>query len=126
MIKILIMVFLVLPCKVLANDFCADLDKLANAKGISFDNTDNVFKVGGQGRLQFYSAPDKKCLEKGVFVIPGNSLYAYVEYHGYYSVMYLSDDGDQITGWVEKGRLIDMHKGIAPDYNQDAQKKKSN
>ncbi|WP_210452739.1 hypothetical protein [Pantoea ananatis] len=126
MIKILIMVFLVLPCKVLANDFCADLDKLASAKGVILNNSDNVFKVKGVGRLQFYSAPNKKCALKGVFVIPGDRLYGYVEYKSFYSVMYLSRDGDQISGWVEKERLIDMHKGIAPDYNQDAQQKKSN
>lgn len=126
MTRTLIALLVALPFFSSANDICQDLDSTATKKGISFDNTDNVFKVGGEGRLQFYSAPDKKCLEKGVFVIPGNSLYAYVEYHGYYSVMYLSDDGDQVTGWVEKDRLIDMHKGIAPDYNQNAQQKKSN
>lgn len=58
MIKILMIAVLVLPCKVLANDFCADLDKLASAKGVILNNNDNVFKVSGVGRLQFYSAPN--------------------------------------------------------------------
>lgn len=115
MIKILMIAVLVLPCKVLANDFCADLDKLASAKGVILNNNDNVFKVSGVGRLQFYSAPNKKCALKGVFVIPGDRLYAYVEYKSFYSVMYLSRDGDQITGWVEKGRLTETHEGISPD-----------
>ena len=48
-----------------ANDFCAKLDKSGISNGDRFDNTDNLYKVGGKGHLQFYSAPDEKCLLKG-------------------------------------------------------------
>jgi len=50
-------------------------------------------------------------------VVPGNELYAYVEYGKYYSVMYVANDGNQANGWVEKERLIESHTGIAPDYD---------
>ncbi|WP_223565570.1 hypothetical protein [Pantoea sp. OVA07A] len=117
MIKILCALVLSLPLMASANDFCKNLSNEANIKGVSFDNTDNVYKVGGEGRLYFYSAPNEKCLEKEVFVVPGNQLYAYVEYGKYYSVMYVTNDGNQVDGWVKKDRLVETHTGIAPDYD---------
>lgn len=117
MVKFLLLIVFSLPLTVLANNACPMLSDSANAKGVRFDNTDNVYKVGGSGRLQFYSAPDSRCAEKDVFVVPGNELYAYVEYGKYYSVMYVANDGNQANGWVEKERLIESHTGIAPDYD---------
>jgi len=102
-----------------ANDECKKLDIKFTTDGTIFDNTDNIYKVGGEGRLQFYSAPDKECSIKGVFVVPGDKLYAYVEYGGYYSVMFIDRNGEQVTGWVEKTRLIDTHTGVGPSYDTD-------
>ena len=106
MIRFLTVMMIVFPLSVSANDFCEKLDKSGITNGVRFDNTDNLYKVGGEGHLQFYSAPDDKCLLKGTFVIPNDDLYAYVELNGFYRVMYLSNDGDQIMGWVKKKRLI--------------------
>jgi hypothetical protein len=117
MIKSLCILVVAYPLMTSANDFCQQMATNANAKGVRFDNTDNVYRVGGSGRLQFYSAPDGRCVEKDVFVVPGNELYAYVEYGKYYSVMYVANDGNQANGWVEKERLIESHTGIAPDYD---------
>ncbi|MFW0697829.1 hypothetical protein [Pantoea sp. R13S299] len=117
MIKFLCALVLSLPLMANANDFCQNLSSEANNKGVNFDNTDNVYKVGGKGRLYFYSAPDEKCIEKEVFVVPGNELYAYVEYENYYSVMYVTNDGNQVDGWVKKDRLVETHTGIAPNYD---------
>lgn len=117
MIRFLTVMMIVFPLSVSANDLCEKLDKSGITNGVRFDNTDNLYKVGGEGHLQFYSAPDDKCLLKGTFVIPNDDLYAYVELNGFYRVMYLSNDGDQIMGWVKKNRLIETHKGLAPDYN---------
>jgi len=117
MIKLLCALAFSLPLMATANDFCQNLSSEANNKGVNFDNTDNVYKVGGKGRLYFYSAPDEKCIKKEVFVVPGNVLYAYVEYKNYYSVMYVANDGNQVDGWVQKDRLVETHTGIAPDYD---------
>ncbi|KGD80389.1 hypothetical protein ID10_05035 [Pantoea agglomerans] len=117
MVKVLSLIAFSLPLAVFANNACQILSDAANAKGVRFDNTDNVYRVGGSGRLQFYSAPDGRCVEKDVFVVTGNELYAYVEYGKYYSVMYVANDGNQANGWVEKERLIESHTGIAPDYD---------
>ncbi|RVU76097.1 hypothetical protein [Pantoea dispersa] len=117
MIKFLMAMMIALPLAASADDFCAKLDKSGISNGVRFDNTDNLYKVGGKGHLQFYSAPDEKCLLKGIFVVPNDDLYAYVEQNGFYRVMYLTNDGDQIMGWVKKDRLLATHKGLAPDYN---------
>ncbi|QXG53264.1 hypothetical protein [Pantoea eucalypti] len=117
MIKLLCALAFSLPLMATANDFCQNLSSKANNKGVNFDNTDNVYKVGGKGRLYFYSAPDEKCIKREVFVVPGNELYAYVEYKDYYSVMYVTNDGNQVDGWVKKDRLVETHTGIAPDYD---------
>lgn len=122
MVKILSLIVFSLPLTVFANNSCQSLNDTASEKGVRFDNTDNVYRVGGSGRLQFYSAPDGRCVEKDVFVVPGDELYAYVEYGKYYSVMYVANDGNQFNGWVEKFRLVETHAGIAPDY--DANKNK--
>ncbi|MEG3128746.1 hypothetical protein SC171_13540 [Pantoea cypripedii] len=113
----LLIFFLFIPFLVSANDSCQNLDKNAISQGARFNNTQNIYRVGGEGRLQFYSAPDKKCLIDHVFVIPGDSLIAYIEYEDFYRVMYLSRNNEQVSGWVEKNRLSETHKGIAPDYN---------
>ena len=117
MVKILFLIAFSLPLTVFAINSCQSLNDTASAKGVRFDNTDNVYRVGGSGRLQFYSAPDGRCVEKDVFVVPGNELYAYVEYGNYYSVMYVANDGNQVNGWVEKFRLVETHAGVAPDYD---------
>jgi len=62
--------------------------------------------VTGNGRLQFYSAPDNRCSMKGVFVIPKDQVIAYAQTRdGWTSVMYLNPTGDDVTGWVRSARL---------------------
>lgn len=100
-----------------AEDFCAQLDKQASIQGTKMDNTDNIYQVAGKGHLYFYSAPDKKCLIKKTFIIPGDFVYTYIEYNGYYSVMYMAKEDRQVSGWVEKSRLVETGKGVGPDYN---------
>jgi len=112
-------ILLLLACTAQAEDFCTHLDALANKEGISTDSTENVYKVTGKGRLQFYSAPESRCAMRGTFIIPGQQVYTYLEYKNYASVMYMADD-QQVTGWVDKSRLAATHTGVGPDYNRQA------
>lgn len=63
--------------------------------------------VTGAGRLQFYSAPDRRCVMKGVFVIPNDELIAYAQSNdGWSSVMYANPKtGNTVSGWVKSARL---------------------
>ncbi|MDB5745734.1 MAG: hypothetical protein JWP72_582 [Massilia sp.] len=67
------------------------------------------YKVAGTGRLYIHTGPDKKCLDKNVFVVPGDKLVAYAEYGQkgeWSSVMYTSKTGQDYAGWVLTERLM--------------------
>jgi hypothetical protein len=63
--------------------------------------------VVGAGRLQFYSAPNIRCVMDGIFVIPNDKLVAYAETsNGWSSVMYVNPKtGNDVSGWVRSARL---------------------
>jgi hypothetical protein len=63
--------------------------------------------VTGAGRLQFYSAPNLRCVMSGVFVIPKDALVAYARTSdGWSSVMYINPrTGNDVSGWVRSDRL---------------------
>jgi len=62
--------------------------------------------VIGAGRLQFYSAPNIHCQLNGVFVVPKDRLIAYAQTDdGWSSVIYSSNRGDVVSGWVRSSRL---------------------
>ena len=63
--------------------------------------------VTGSGRLQFYSAPNLRCVMSGVFVIPNDKLVAYAQTDdGWSSVMYVNPrTGADVSGWVRSERL---------------------
>lgn len=71
-----------------------------------FISPPSSFKVVGEGRLYFYSSPNKNCRKNDIFVIPGDQLAAYTEYKGWYSVFYVNPKtGKEAEGWVESKRL---------------------
>ena len=69
------------------------------------------FKVAGQGRLYFHSAPDARCVDKKTFVIPGDALLAYKiagANADWVSVNFTAKNGDEVSGWVTSKRLMFM------------------
>lgn len=63
------------------------------------------FKVVGQGRLYFHSAPFPEC-KRAVFIIPNDYGYTQALYEEWASITYFSQPaGDVISGWVEAKRL---------------------
>lgn len=105
--------FLVPNC--FAQDKCKTLDAHANRQGVRVSGAAALHTVTGQGRLQFYSAPDSSCVIKGVFILPGEEVVAYVEYNGYSAVMYTNPRTRENTeGWVATTRLQPTGDGIAP------------
>ena len=66
------------------------------------------YKVAGSGRLHLHTGPDDKCINKKVFVIPGDDLVAFTEAGDngeWTSVMYVAKNGDDYSGWVRTNRL---------------------
>ncbi len=67
------------------------------------------FKVAGKGRLHFHSAPNDACIDKKVFVIPGDALDASSvagANEEWVSVSYYPKDADMVSGWVKSERLM--------------------
>ncbi len=63
------------------------------------------FKVVGQGRLYFHSAPFPEC-KTAIFIIPNDYGYTQSLHDGWASITYFSQQaGDVINGWVEAQRL---------------------
>ncbi|MFC7301102.1 hypothetical protein [Cognatiluteimonas weifangensis] len=64
-----------------------------------------TFKVTGEGRLYFHSAPSNECRAKE-FVIPKDEVVAYQEFRTWTYVMYLHPKtGQDTSGWVQTSRL---------------------
>lgn len=98
-----------------ADVVCDELDKIAVQNAAVLASGTSGRKVIGKGRLQFYSAPAKKCEINGLFVIPGDELDASVEYGDFVAVTYLTKDGKLVDGWVERNRLIETGVGVGPN-----------
>lgn len=64
-----------------------------------------TYEVAGTGRLYFHVAPNEKCINKNIFVIPGDNLNAYAEFGEWSQVMFVSKTGEMIDGWVITKRL---------------------
>lgn len=63
------------------------------------------YEVAGTGRLYFHNAPNEKCINKNIFVIPGDNLSAYQEFGEWSQVMFVSKTGEMTSGWVITKRL---------------------
>jgi hypothetical protein len=65
--------------------------------------------VVGHGRLQFFSAPDERCAEPGVFVVPGDSLVVKAELGPFAFAEYTNPRTHaQVAGWVRGERLATL------------------
>lgn len=94
---------------------CNSLEKKAQQVGVHIPGSEAGRVVVGSERAQFYSAPSAHCKMKGVFVVPGDSLYGYIEHDGFTSVMFVNlKTNAEATGWVESSRLKETGYGIAP------------
>jgi hypothetical protein len=85
---------------------CRVAGDVGNASGARIADHDSAQLVKGTGRLQFYTAPDAGCVQKGVFILSGEPVNGYVAHKGYTSVMYVNPKSGRVAlGWVESARL---------------------
>lgn len=104
-------------CAAFAEVDCGALDAHAESAATIVPDFGSGRDIVGRGRLQFYSAPDLQCKIDGLFVVPGDILFAQLEYNGFTRVAFIamkkSDRGDVIA-WVPAPRLKKNGKGIVP------------
>ena len=87
---------------------CAAAAEAAQAGGSAVDARGVLLRVGGQGRLPFLSAPNAACRQRGVFVIPGDTLRASRRFDAYTFVHYVNPrNGNTAQGWVDSSRLVE-------------------
>lgn len=96
---------------------CASLARDAEQRGEIVPDAGSGRDITGQGRLQFYSAPDARCGIDGLFVVPGNTLFAQLEYQGFTKVAFIprrKRDRQDVIAWVPSRRLRGNGQGVAP------------
>jgi hypothetical protein len=87
---------------------CAALAEAAGTGSSSIDSGERTYKVSGQGRLQFLSAPSPACHQPGIFVIPGDTVRASRRFDSYSYVQYVNPkSGKTARGWVTSSRLAE-------------------
>jgi hypothetical protein len=117
----LLLIFLVLYSSLALSeteDVCTRIAQKAERERALIPSYMSGRKVVDAGRLYFYSAPDKRCRMKNVFVIPNDHLEAYSTYGDYTEVVYWSAKSGDPSGWVLSSRIVETGTGIGPDRNQ--------
>ncbi|AOI61952.1 hypothetical protein [Burkholderia diffusa] len=85
-----------------------DCAKLGKSTGGPDDNfrPPVMATVIGTGRAYFHSAPESKCINKRLFIIPGDNVTVYKPYKNWYQVMYVNNKtGEDFEGWIEDRHL---------------------
>ncbi|MET3108503.1 hypothetical protein AAKU67_003051 [Oxalobacteraceae bacterium GrIS 2.11] len=98
---------------------CQSLAQQSSASAAHLPSDQSGRVVIGKGRLQFYSAPDEQCLIKDRFVIPGDTLDAYLRHGNFTKVLYMNPKtGKEAQGWVLTTRLKETGFGVGPTFKQ--------
>lgn len=95
---------------------CDALNQKAQKMGDHVLSHESGRKTIGEGRIQFYSAPDTSCVKKGIFILPNEFLNAYLIYGDFTSVLYINPKtGNEADGWVRTSRLKETGTGVGPN-----------
>lgn len=96
-------------------DTCKDIEEHSTQDQVLIPTYQSGRIIVGNGHAYFYSAPDEKCINRHVFLVPNDLLNAYVEYRGFTSVIYFHPKtGVETTGWMKTLRLKSTGTGIGP------------
>jgi len=91
---------------------CAAASELARQQALQVNG---ARMVTGRGRLQFFQAPDARCVMAGVFILGGEPVAAVAEHQGYTAVRYRHPrTGVETTGWVISTRVAPAPQAAAP------------
>ncbi len=89
----------------MASTQCEGLNLYAADNGKVITGNTSAYTVSGKDRLYFYFGPHDECLNKRVFIVPGDRVTAYREWKGFYSITYYNKAGVMFEGWVKSDRL---------------------
>lgn len=119
--KKLVFILLALVSALASADSCDALLVKAEQEQILIPGYQAIHTISGAGRAYFHSAPADTCINKQLFLAPGDSVIAYADYQEFASVLFLHPKtGAETQGWILSRRLKTTGTGIAP--KQDASK----
>jgi hypothetical protein len=99
-----------MPALFVFNSACAEIVNCnAEPRDQTYLTEKYQYKVAGSGRLFLHTGPNEKCIDKNLFVIPGDDLTAYTEYGSdgkWSNVTFTSKTGKDYGGWVLTSRLM--------------------
>jgi len=102
----LLIIGLIACCNVLAPAFAAGSACHPTQLAKKFDLWPPLgYVVAGTGRLYFHTEPSSTCIQKDIFVVPGDSLTSRADSGDWSKVEYLARNGEYYEGWVVSNRL---------------------
>lgn len=122
-VQLLFIALVLLPFRAFAGVDCDKLNEVGENIANVIPDFDSGRDIVGNGRLQFYSAPDVSCKMVGWFVLPGDTLFAKFVYKGFTKVSFIAmkKSDREITAWVVSSRLRENGEGIVPGHSPDVE-----
>lgn len=99
-----------------ANSVCSKLGETAEKEKVRIPAHMSGRKITGKGRAYFFTAPDERCRNRGVFVIAGDEVQAYADVPNFTWVTYWDARGNDVSGWMQNSRLQSTGTGIGPNF----------
>lgn len=94
---------------------CAKIAEKAEKEKVRIPAHMSGRKVIGKNRAYFYTAPDKRCRSRNIFVVPNDGVQAYEDVQNFTYVTYWDARGNDVSGWMLNSRLTDTGTGIGPN-----------
>lgn len=91
--------------------YCSNKDAIGKVEAERINIVDSGYTVSTKGRSYFYSAPDDKC-KISKFIIFKDQVDAYMEYNGFYYIMYFGKNGVTTEGWMKSEHLKENGYGV--------------
>lgn len=99
------------------NEYCDKFENDRQEQQIIIPSYKSTYKVIADGRLYFYSAPDKECKIKGLFIIKNDIVDAYKIDGDFIFVMFFTKDNKSVEGWVDIRGVAATGSGVGPANN---------
>ncbi|HMW47006.1 MAG TPA: hypothetical protein PK011_02650 [Marinagarivorans sp.] len=116
--KFLFPIYLAITCNLASADSCEAILKKAQEEQALIPGYQAMHTISGKTRAYFHSAPANTCINKQLFLVPGDSVVAYADYQEFTSVLYIHPKtGVETEGWVLTQRLKATGTGIAPQQH---------
>ncbi|MDO4687512.1 MAG: hypothetical protein Q4A94_01030 [Plesiomonas sp.] len=95
-------------------NFCEKKDSVGQVEAGRINSAESGYTVSSKGRSYFYSAPDDKCKTRK-FIVFRERIDAYMEYNGFYYVVYFGKNGVTTQGWMKSERIKENGYGVGHD-----------